>query len=229
MEFRVGAAVACIGLAAALGQWLIPPDKLAYEIRFVLIIVAIVLLIVSLYLLIHASYRYFMRKNEAVNHDDLNSTNILVRVSDTPKTCSRFLVFREVHITNCHHSLKASLHILLAASHAPERIEFYRIVSLTDRERSECELSQQVLASVIDIEPRKTVTGALVFDMTNPVDSVKLVRPRDMKIDTVQLRLKDMISCVVWTHPERFPIAGGLEELIVQASFVKGFEENTPR
>jgi hypothetical protein len=39
--FRVGTAVVCLGIFAALGQWLEPADKLAYEIRFLLIIVAL--------------------------------------------------------------------------------------------------------------------------------------------------------------------------------------------
>lgn len=63
-----------------------------------------------------------MPKNEAVKLGHLNSANILVRVNDAPKTCIRFLVFREVHITNSHLSLKASLHILLAASHAQDKM-----------------------------------------------------------------------------------------------------------
>jgi hypothetical protein len=40
-EFKVGAGLACLGIAVALSQWLIHPDRIAYDVRFVLILIAV--------------------------------------------------------------------------------------------------------------------------------------------------------------------------------------------
>ena len=69
MEFKIGAALACVGIAVGIGQWLIPPDKISYEIRFTLIIIALLLFAFGLCCLIHVAWRYLKRsKNENDGH-----------------------------------------------------------------------------------------------------------------------------------------------------------------
>lgn len=51
MESRITVGLACIGIAVAIGQWLIAPDAISYEIRFAIVVAAIVLAIIGLRLL----------------------------------------------------------------------------------------------------------------------------------------------------------------------------------
>jgi hypothetical protein len=56
MEFRIGTGLACAGLAVAIGQWLIPPDKITHEMKFDLTVVASVLFLVGVSLLVHGFF-----------------------------------------------------------------------------------------------------------------------------------------------------------------------------
>jgi hypothetical protein len=63
MEFKIGAGLACVGIAVGLGQWLIPPDRISYEVRFTFVAMALVFGLTGLAVLIHAAWRYLSPKH----------------------------------------------------------------------------------------------------------------------------------------------------------------------
>jgi hypothetical protein len=65
-EFRVGAAFACLGIAVGIGQWLAPPDTIAYEVKFALVVLAVLLFLAGAGLLIHAGLQYFRHRAKPV-------------------------------------------------------------------------------------------------------------------------------------------------------------------
>ncbi len=58
MEFKIGSGFACLGIGVAIGQWLIPPDQLAVEIRYILICVAFLLFVGGGYLILHSLWKH---------------------------------------------------------------------------------------------------------------------------------------------------------------------------
>ena len=58
MKFKIGSGVACLTIAIAIWQWLIPPDKLDYQIKFVLVLLAILLSILGIGLLVDAWWKH---------------------------------------------------------------------------------------------------------------------------------------------------------------------------
>lgn len=56
MGFRIGTGLACVGLAVAIGQWLILADKIANEIKVGLTVFASVLFLVGVSLLVHGLF-----------------------------------------------------------------------------------------------------------------------------------------------------------------------------
>ena len=48
MEFKIGAGLACLGIAVGLGQWLVPQEKLSSKVRTGLIVIAFILGIAGL-------------------------------------------------------------------------------------------------------------------------------------------------------------------------------------
>src|SRR5215472_12481386 len=65
MERRIGAGSAFLGIALAIGQWLIPPDRISYGFRFGLVVVSCLLFVVGIVLLGQAGwYLLFPKKPE---------------------------------------------------------------------------------------------------------------------------------------------------------------------
>ena len=92
--------------------------------------------------------------------------------------------------------------------------------------RAESGVGQRALMpSVVDIEPRETKSGMLVFDISAAIDDRKLGRSRGMAPNTIQLRLKDTVGCEFWVHPERFKVDEGVHEATTQAEFEGSFEK----
>lgn len=55
-EFKVGTGLACVGLALAIGQWLIPPEAISYEVSFYIVLAAIILAVVGIGLVVHTAW-----------------------------------------------------------------------------------------------------------------------------------------------------------------------------
>jgi len=66
MEFKIGAALACVGIAVGIAQWLVPHDTISYEVRFALVVIALFFGFTGVGILIHAAYRYFAPKLQDV-------------------------------------------------------------------------------------------------------------------------------------------------------------------
>ena len=64
-EFRGGAGITFVGIAVAVGQWLIPAEKIGYNVRFALIIIACVLLLAGIGLLGHVFWGFLFPKKES--------------------------------------------------------------------------------------------------------------------------------------------------------------------
>ena len=58
MQFRSIVGLTLIGAALAIGQWMIPPDTVVYEVRFAVVLMAIAMFLTGSGLIIHAWYRY---------------------------------------------------------------------------------------------------------------------------------------------------------------------------
>jgi len=71
MEFKIGTGLACVGIAVAIGQWLIPPDTVSYDVRFVIVIFALVLFIAGLGLWVHATWHWWRAPHELTPRHDL--------------------------------------------------------------------------------------------------------------------------------------------------------------
>lgn len=60
MEFKIGAGLACVGIAVGLGQWLIPPDTINSEVRLALVSIALAFGLSGTGVLLHAAWKYFV-------------------------------------------------------------------------------------------------------------------------------------------------------------------------
>lgn len=71
-----------MGIAVAIGQWLIAPDHLDYQIRFALIILAILMFLGGSVLVLHAGFTWSRSRNERPVQDalfgDANVSNLHV-------------------------------------------------------------------------------------------------------------------------------------------------------
>ena len=98
--------------------------------------------------------------------------------------------------------------------------------TFNERHRAESGVGQRApLPSVVDIEPRETKSGMLVFDISAAIDDRKLGKSYSMARNTIQLRLKDTVGCEFWVHPERFKVDEGVHEATTQAEFEGSFEK----
>lgn len=81
MEFKIGTGLACVAIAVAIGQWLIPPNTISYDVRFFIVIGAPVLFIVGVGLLGHATWQWYRAPHKVTPAQDLpapaqNSTEL---------------------------------------------------------------------------------------------------------------------------------------------------------
>lgn len=69
MEFKIGIGLTCFGIAIAIAQWLIPPDKLDYQIKFAFVVLAILFFLFGIGLLLDAWRKYYRpAKSTASRH-----------------------------------------------------------------------------------------------------------------------------------------------------------------
>lgn len=73
MEFKIGTGLACVAIAVAIGQWLIPPNTISYDVRFFIVIGAPALFIVGVGLLGHATWQWYRAPHEVMPSQDLSA------------------------------------------------------------------------------------------------------------------------------------------------------------
>ncbi len=81
MEFGIGVSLACVGIAVALGQWLVPAEMLSAKLRAGLIIFAAVVFIGGVGFLLHAGWLYM---NPQVQKQELNISLDKPKPSEQP-------------------------------------------------------------------------------------------------------------------------------------------------
>ena len=67
MEFKIGAGLACMGIAVGLGQWLVPPDTINTQLRSGLVLVALAFFLIGVGFLLHAAWRHYSVKGGTKN------------------------------------------------------------------------------------------------------------------------------------------------------------------
>ena len=58
-ESKVGTGLVCIGIAVAIGQWLIPPGAISYDVRFTIVLAAVVLFVAGIFMICHAVWQWY--------------------------------------------------------------------------------------------------------------------------------------------------------------------------
>lgn len=75
MEFKVGTGFACVGIAVAIGQWLIEPETISYEVKFWIILAAGVLSLAGTGMIGHAAWQRY--RGLSADHIKTKSENLI--------------------------------------------------------------------------------------------------------------------------------------------------------
>jgi hypothetical protein len=59
-ESKIGTGLAFVGLAVAMGGWLIPPETISYNVRFVFVLIAIGFVLVGIVMIFPAAWQWFL-------------------------------------------------------------------------------------------------------------------------------------------------------------------------
>ncbi|MCI0426916.1 MAG: hypothetical protein L0Z46_02725 [Nitrospiraceae bacterium] len=86
MELWIGAGLACLGIAVAIGQWVIPPDKISPKIRTGLIALAFALALTGSGLLAYALLHRVEPVTTVESRNELNSSGTWRRLTDADRS-----------------------------------------------------------------------------------------------------------------------------------------------